>query len=247
MTVRGGAVWWGRRRSAERAAAEQAAAERARAESALREVTAAFYEIEVISRRYDRMRALLGELVEARFGLSRHLVAAPVQAARSFDRNVDDSFVTYFEMLDRWTPLSRFAEAADLRQASQLFEEWRDVFADLIERTRAVDEDWETMLETFGRFRTHTLGILRAAESALDAGAADLTALTLGGIDSPSLKRDHRETTAALNLLAEGRTDLTSRTEVSSRGHQLLADASEMRRRARHAPRHMATTAVPIG
>ncbi|MFF7177143.1 hypothetical protein [Streptomyces sp. NPDC008121] len=224
-------------------AAEEALAERARSESALREVTAAFYEIEVISRRYDRMRALLGELVEARFGLNQDMVANPLQWAQRFDRTLDGYFVSYFEALDQWTPLSRFTEPADLRQAAGLFLEWRDAFDELIEKTRGVDEALETMLETFGRFRTETLGPLTAAGAALDAGADDLAALARAGVEAHSLHRAHRETTTALKLLAEGRTDLTSRMEVSSRARQLLADAAEIRRRARHAHSHLVTPA----
>ncbi|MEU6974695.1 MULTISPECIES: hypothetical protein [unclassified Streptomyces] len=223
-----------------------------RAEEALREMTAAFYEAEIVDRSIKFYASELRRLLDDGFGLQRDNCAGTLAACAKVESIFVTVFTEYFELRDSFTPLGRRASARRVERATAAFEEATAAVLEPLETAAESKRDLDYLFDVIAGFRTLCRPPALAATDGLEAARAELEALASDGITSKPLRRRIQHASRDLKVLKDGHSVLVHKLDVSAAFHRLHAEAEDIRRRIR-AARPLAavlteeTAAAPVG
>lgn len=205
------------------------------AEVALREMTAAFYEAEIVERSTKFYASELQRLLDDGFGLQRDNCAGTLAACARVESIFVAVFTEYFALRDSFLPLGRLPSTRKVRRATEAFEEATAAVLEPLEAGAESKRDLDYLFEMIADFRTLCRPPALAATAGLEAARAELDALAADGITSKPLRRRIQRASRDLEVLKDGRTALVHKLDVSAAFHRLHAEAEDLRRRIRAA------------
>lgn len=204
-----------------------------RAEAALREASAAFYEVELDLRRVEFAAGEIRRLADEGIGARRESVEAFLRGVTGTAASLNALFAGYFEDLDAHTPLERHETAEDLDRAALALVGRVKQFEEILVLQRVNKADIDFLFENIAIFHSMCAPLMRTAVDTLESAREELAALAADGVTSRPLERMLRETDASLTRLREGRTGTSGREHVASFFRRLHAEADDIRRRIR--------------